>query len=112
MLELNWAPLIGACVVRRQSWEKIPADTRKLLLEASLVAGKEIKANGRQESAESVKAMEKRGLKVTPVTSEIEAAWRAEAEAVYPRIRGRLVPPDVFDEAQRLIKEYRGGQTK
>jgi TRAP-type C4-dicarboxylate transport system substrate-binding protein len=112
MLELNWAPLIGACVVRRQSWEKIPADTRKALLGASLAAGKEIKTNGRQESAESVKAMEKRGLKVTRVTPEIEAAWRTEAEAVYPRIRGRLVPADVFDEALRLIKEYRAGHAK
>ncbi|HRZ36091.1 MAG TPA: TRAP transporter substrate-binding protein DctP [Candidatus Paceibacterota bacterium] len=112
MLELNWAPLIGACVVRRQAWEKIPAETRAKLLEASIAAGKEIKANGRRESAESVAAMEKRGLKVTRVTPEIEAAWRTEAEAVYPRIRGKLVPADVFDEALRFIREYRAGQGK
>ncbi len=112
MLELNWAPLIGACVVRRQAWEKIPADTRAKLLDASIAAGKEIKANGRRESDESVAAMEKRGLKVTRVTPEIEAAWRTEAESVYPRIRGKLVPADVFDEALRFIQEYRAGQGK
>jgi len=112
MLELNWAPLIGACVVRRQAWEKIPADTRAKLLEASAAAGKEIKANGRRESDESVAAMEKRGLKVTRVTPEIEAAWRTEAEAVYPKIRGKLVPADVFDEALRFIREYRANQGK
>ena len=112
MLELNWAPLIGACIVRRQAWEKIPADTRAKLLEASAAAGKEIKANGRRESDESVAAMEKRGLKVTRVTPEIEAAWRAEAEAVYPKIRGKLVPADVFDEALRFIREYRANQGK
>jgi TRAP-type C4-dicarboxylate transport system substrate-binding protein len=112
MLELNWAPLIGACVVRRQTWERIPEATRKLLQEASIATGKEIKANGRKESAESVKAMEKRGLKVTRVTPEIEAAWRAEAEAFYPRIRGKLVPADVFDEALQLVKEFRANQAK
>ncbi len=112
MLELNWGPLIGACVVRRQTWEKIPEATRKLLLEAAVVAGTEIKANGRRESIESVAAMEKRGLKVTRITPEIEAAWRTEAESVYPKIRGKLVPADVFDETLRFIAEYRASQGK
>jgi hypothetical protein len=40
----------------------------------------------------------------------LEAVWRAEAEKVYPDIRGTIVPEDVFDEAQRLIQEYRARQ--
>lgn len=107
MLELNWAPLVGACVIRKATWERVPADTRTALLAAAVTAGQEIKANGRKESEESVKAMEQRGLKVTKVTPELEAEWRATAETVYPKIRGKLVPEDVFDETLRLIHEYR-----
>jgi TRAP-type transport system periplasmic protein len=107
MIELNWGPLVGACVVRKQTWEKIPADVRGQLLKTAATVGTEIKANGRKESEESVKAMEKRGLKVTKVTPEIEAAWRTAAEASYPKIRGSLVPADIFDRALDLIKEYR-----
>lgn len=107
MLEINWAPLVGACVVRKQVWEKFAPELRQRMLEAAALTGREIKENGRKESEESVRAMEKRGLKVTRLTPELEAEWRAAAEAAYPQIRGRLVPAEIFDEALRLIKEFR-----
>lgn len=107
MLDLNWAPLVGALVVRKETWEKIPAATRAKLMEAAAGAGREIKDTGRREMEESVVAMEKRGLKVAKVAPEIEAEWRAISEAVYPKIRGKLVPADIFDETMRLLAEYR-----
>ena len=107
MLELNWAPLVGALVVRKENWEKILEATRAKLLESAAIAGREIKATGRREMTESVVAMEKRGLKVAPVPPEIEVEWRSISEAVYPKIRGKLVPADIFDETMRLLAEYR-----
>ncbi|HLP09786.1 MAG TPA: TRAP transporter substrate-binding protein DctP [Opitutaceae bacterium] len=107
MLELNWAPLIGALVVRKETWEKIPEATRAKLLESARTAGAEIKATGRREMDESVAAMEKRGLQVHKVSPEIEAEWRAISEQVYPKVRGKLVPADIFDEALRLLAECR-----
>ncbi len=110
MLDLNWAPLVGACVVRQDVWEKIPATTREALAKAALAVGAEIKANGRKEGEVSVEAMEKRGLKVTKVTPELETEWRAAAEAVYPKIRGSIVPADIFDKTMNLLKEFRAGR--
>lgn len=107
MLDLNWAPLIGALVVRQAAWEKIPAELRAKLLQSAQVAGAEITATGRREMEESVAAMETRGLKVQPVSPEVEAEWRMIAEKVYPQIRGKLVPADIFDETMRLLAEYR-----
>ena len=107
MLDLNWAPLVGALVVRKETWEKIPAATREKLREAAVRAGAEIKATGRREMEESVAAMEKRGLKVQKISHEIEAEWRAISEAVYPKIRGKLVPADIFVETMRLLAECR-----
>jgi TRAP-type transport system periplasmic protein len=112
MLELNWAPLVGALVVRAETWNKLPSATRAALLKSAETAGREIKAISRREMDESVAAMVKRGLKVTPVTPEIEAEWRALAEAVYPKIRGELVPADIFDETMRALAEYRAAQKK
>jgi TRAP-type transport system periplasmic protein len=110
MVEVNWAPIVGALVVRKETWEKIPADIRAKLLADALAAGNEIKAAGRKEMTESVEAMEKRGLKVTKPTPEVEAEWQAAAEAVYPQIRGKIVPEDIFDEALKFIAEYRAKQ--
>jgi TRAP-type C4-dicarboxylate transport system substrate-binding protein len=112
MLELNWAPLVGALVMRRDVWEQIPADARASLLRIAATQGQEITANGRKENADAVALMSsKRNLKVTPVTPEIEAEWRKVAESVYGDMRGTVVPADVFDQALALLAEYRAGKT-
>lgn len=112
MLDLNWGPLVGALVIRKDAWEKIPAETRVKLLAAATKAGQEIKTAGRKEMNESVLAMEKRGLKVTKPTPAQQAEWRAAAEAVYPKIRGSIVPEDIFDQAMKYITEYRSSARK
>lgn len=110
MLELNWAPLVGACIVRQETWDRIPAPQRAEMLKAAQQAGKEIKANSRLEAAEAAAAMQKRGLQITPVPPALEGEWRTAAEAAYPMIRGKIVPAEIFDEVQRLLKEYRARQ--
>ena len=107
MLDLDWAPLQGAAIVTKSSWLRISDSTKPTLLAAAAIAGAEINLRARKESYESVNAMQKRGLKVENVTSEIEAEWRREAERVYPQIRGRMVPNDIFDEVLELLKRYR-----
>jgi TRAP-type C4-dicarboxylate transport system substrate-binding protein len=107
MLNLNWAPLVGACVVKKSTWEKIPAATRDALLAAAKKAGNDIQTNSRKESDQAVAAMKKRGLIVHEVSPELEAQWRAAIEPLYPKIRGPLIPPEIFDEVEKLVKEYR-----
>ncbi len=107
MLELNWAPLVGAMVVRAKSWDRVPPESRQFLLEAAAETGQRVKTEGRAENDRAVQAMVRRGLQVHKVTPEIEEEWRTEAAKVQNLIRGEIVPPDVYDEAQRLLKEYR-----
>ncbi len=112
MLNLNWAPLVGACVVKKEAWEKIPANEREALLAAAVRSGKEIRANSRKESSEAVAAMQKRGLKVHDPTPDVVEQWRKECERSYPEIRGRLVPAEIFDEVQQQIQQYRASSGK
>lgn len=108
MLDVRWAAIVGAFVVRQEAWQKIPEAVRAKLMAAAADAGKEITATAHRESDESVAAMVKRGLKVTPMTPETEQEWRTTAEGMYPRIRGKLLPADVFDQTMSLLNEYRG----
>ncbi|MHB1307350.1 MAG: TRAP transporter substrate-binding protein DctP [Limisphaerales bacterium] len=107
MVDINWGPLVGACVIRKATWDKFPAALREEMLRAAVITGQQIKEKGRQEMVDSIKAMEKRGLKVSQTTPEVEAEWRAAAEAVYPMVRGKIVPADIFDEALSLLQEFR-----
>lgn len=112
MLEINWAPLFGGTVIRKDTWEAIPPATREVLFKAAQEAGERIRSRSRAESNEAVEAMKKRGLKVHSMPPAVEAEWRKAAEEVYPRIRGTMVPADLFDEVVRLVREYRASQGK
>lgn len=112
MLDINWVPLLGATVITKKAWDEIPPNVQAQLRKSADEAGLKIKKRSREEAEESVVAMQKRGLKVTKMTPELQKEWNAFAESVYPQIRGKLVPADLFDEVQKLVKEYRAGGGK
>ncbi len=107
MVEVKWAPLIGGTVITKKAWESIPANQREEFKKAAAEAGAQIKNSSRIEEAESIAAMKKRGLTVHPLTPEVAVEWQNLAEKVYPMIRGKIVPADLFDEVQSLLKDYR-----
>jgi TRAP-type C4-dicarboxylate transport system substrate-binding protein len=107
MLEVNYVPLVGATVITKKAWDEMPAEKREALQKAAADAGAEMQTKGRAESNEAVEAMKKRGLQVHAVSPELENEWRQALEAIYPKIRGTMVPADTFDEVRRLVAEYR-----
>jgi TRAP-type C4-dicarboxylate transport system substrate-binding protein len=107
MLELKWAPLVGAAVVHKKAWDKVPAAAREAMLKAAVETGQQVKTAGRAESDAAVAAMVKRGLTVQKLTPEVDAEWFAVIDKLQDRIRGKVVPADVFDEAQAALKEFR-----
>jgi len=112
MLKINWAPLLGATIITSKAWDSLTDEDREFILQSAAEAGREIKAQSRLEAAESVEAMKKRGLVVQEVSPEIEARWRAAAEEIYPKIRGSMVPEEIFDEVQRIISDFRPAERK
>lgn len=110
MLRLNYAPLLGAAVVTTATWERIPPDRREAVREAARVAGEAIRERSRKESADAITAMVARGLIVHEVTPEAMAEWERTVSGVYPRIRGNMVPAEVFDEVMRHVSEYRASR--
>ena len=87
----------------------MPPATRRRCCEAAADAGRQIQDASRRENDEAVETM-KTKLKVDgacAVAGQVEQEWRTFAESVYPKIRGTMVPADMFDEARRLVDEYR-----
>jgi TRAP-type C4-dicarboxylate transport system substrate-binding protein len=110
MTALRWQLLQGATLVGKASWEKIPADVRPQLLEIAREAGTRLQKEIRDAEARDVEAMKKRGLRVVAVSAPQRAEWQKLTESLYPRIRGRIVPAEAFDEAMRYRDEYRKGR--
>ncbi len=112
MIDVKWAPLVGATVVSKKTWERIPAEQRAQMLEAARSAGVRLRGEIRKMGDDAVVEMKKRGLNVITLDAATLADWRRQAEEAYPKLRGRLAPAELFDEVKRLRDEFRAQRGK
>jgi TRAP-type C4-dicarboxylate transport system substrate-binding protein len=110
MADLRWVPLTGATIIDKKAWLGIPENLRPKVLEASREAGKNLREEIRRLNDEAVKVMVKNGLKVSHVPPEAQAEWRKMVEDVYPQIRGKIIPADMFDAARKYRDEFRAAR--
>jgi TRAP-type C4-dicarboxylate transport system substrate-binding protein len=112
VLDMNWCPIVGAGVVRKDIWEQVPPEVRKKLQALCDKAGTDIRAEGRRFHDEALATLRK-GPKThvyTP-TPEERAQWEALSVELGPRIRGTVVPGPIYDEVLQLLKEFRAVKT-
>lgn len=109
MLDVRWVPIIGGAVITRKAWDSLSPAGREALQGAASKAAAGLRMQREVGDLEAVAAMKQRGLQVHSLTPELEAEWRQLAQSVYPRIRGTMVPADMFDAVQRALAEFRGG---
>jgi TRAP-type C4-dicarboxylate transport system substrate-binding protein len=102
MIDAPWASLTGAMIVRKDAWDKIPADTRAKLLDAARDIGTKIDGEVRRMDAEALKSMQGEGLNVVKIDP---ALLLPAAKASWSVIRGRVVPAALFDQVQKLAAE-------
>jgi TRAP-type C4-dicarboxylate transport system substrate-binding protein len=107
MTDFRWNLLLGATLITKQTWEKIPADVRPALMQVTREAGVRLQKEVRDAEVRDVEAMKKRGLTVVPVSAAQRAQWQKLTESLYPTIKGKVVPAEAFDEAMRYRDEYR-----
>jgi len=110
MLDMNWSPIVGALIITKKAWDELTPEGQVIVREAGAKAGVQLRAKARQEVDEAVEAMKKRGLTVNKPNAEQMKEWNALADGLYPRIRGKLVPAEQFDEVVALLKAFRAGK--
>jgi TRAP-type C4-dicarboxylate transport system substrate-binding protein len=109
MTDLGWVPMVGAIVVGTKTWSRIPEDLRPGLLAAAEDAGRRMRGEIRDFSAEAVTVMQEYGLQVHAVPPETVAEWERRARASYPKLVGTVVPEEMAAAVERLRDEYRNG---
>lgn len=110
MLDLNWAPIVGALIITKKAWDELTPEGQAAVREAGAKAGVQLRAKARQEVDDAVDAMKKRGLTVNKPNVEQMKEWNDLADKLYPKIRGKMVPADTFDEVVGYLKAYRAGK--
>lgn len=108
MLDMNYVPVVGAMVITRRAWDKLPSETQASLRQMAEKAGEEIRRNSRNEDTAAIATMrEKHHLQVHALPAGGEQEWREGIAKMYPKLRGTVVPADLFDEVVAALAEIR-----
>lgn len=99
MMDVPWAFLVGGTLVKKEVWEKVPADLRPKLIAIGRDMGKRIDAEVKKLNDDAIEAMKKQGLEVVPVD---RGAWIDAAKKSWPTISGKVVSKEIFDEVAKL----------
>jgi TRAP-type C4-dicarboxylate transport system substrate-binding protein len=111
MLELNGRRSSGRPSSRSRRGTACRRRMRDELLKIAADNGNRMREASRQENEQAVAVMQaKSGLQVHAVSAALEAEWRQFAEAIYPRLRGSMVPAEMFDRARQRVAEYRAAR--
>jgi TRAP-type C4-dicarboxylate transport system substrate-binding protein len=107
MLDVPWAPLMGATIITNEAWDAIPAEHHEILLEISRRNGEETEEEIRRQDKKAIEVMKRYGLTVNEVDDQTRAEWEQVAKSIYPVVREKVVSPEIFDQVQGLVEEYR-----
>ena len=107
MLDIKFAQLVGATLISKEVWEKIPPATRTELMKASRTSGVALREEIRKAEAGSIPLMQQFGLNVVRADAATVGQWRKLAESIYPNLRGGAMPADLFDQVKSLRDEFR-----
>jgi TRAP-type C4-dicarboxylate transport system substrate-binding protein len=109
MLDVPWSYMIGATLVRKDAWDKVPADLRPKLLAVATELGNKVDTEVKRLNDDAIVAMQKQGLTVVKGDA---AAWRAAMEKSWPIVRGGVIPAEFFDEARAARDQCRAAAAK
>lgn len=104
MVDVPWGQVMGATVISRRSWERVPAELRPRLAEAAREVGRRVDEEARAADQGAIAAMHNQGLTVLEVAP---APWQEMGRASWPMVRGKVVPAALFDEVMQLRDEAR-----
>jgi TRAP-type C4-dicarboxylate transport system substrate-binding protein len=107
LLDIKVGPLFGASVITNDAWGRIDAADQPKVMAAAAALETRFLNEAPKLDADAVGTMTVRGLKVTKLTPAALAEFRKAAEGMIGSMRGRLVPPDVYDAALKARDAYR-----
>ena len=107
MTDLKWAVMLGAIIVTRQTWDKIPADVRPAIREAARKACRRLSEFSRQSEARDIAVLQKHGVQVVAVDNAVLEQWRQLIDSVLPQVRGSYMPAEYLDAALKRRDQCR-----
>lgn len=103
--DLKLAVVIGGLVITKKTWESLPEEHRKAIMEISQKNGKELLTAIRNDNQSAIKTIAASGIKSVPAQNMND--WLAMAKKTKESLTGKLFPKALVDEMNAHLDDYR-----
>jgi TRAP-type C4-dicarboxylate transport system substrate-binding protein len=106
MIEMPWAPMIGAIVVSKRAWKKVPENLHPKLKAIAKEKGLRLDLEMQRLETQAISEMQKRGLTlVKPNTQQLEQ-WQSLTKTAFPEFKNKnKIPDEGFETALAITKK-------
>jgi len=106
MIDMPWAPMLGAIVISKSAWEKLPNQMRPEL--KAIAEEKSLRLDQEMQRLESqaISEMQKRGLTVAKPDAQQLEQWQSLTKIAYPQfISKNSIPEEWFKTALAIAEK-------
>jgi TRAP-type C4-dicarboxylate transport system substrate-binding protein len=103
MIEMPWAPMIGAIVISKRVWQKVPEQLRSRL--KSIAEQKSLRLDIEMQRLEiqAISEMQKRGLTLVKPDAQQFTQWQSLTKAALPEFKSKNSIPDEWFQTALTI---------
>jgi len=107
MLDMPIAPIMGAIVMNRTTWNKLGPERQRNITAATQRIVSEFQITMARTSENAVSAMERDGLKVNRPSQAQMEMWRTEANRAMPPLLGTTFDRNVYNQINQILARAR-----
>jgi TRAP-type C4-dicarboxylate transport system substrate-binding protein len=105
MIEMPWAPMMGAIIVSKRAWKKVLEQLRPKLKAIAEEKSLRLDLEMQRLESQAISEMQKRGLTITHPDTQQNKQWQSLTKTAYPKFKSKNSIPDEWFEAALAIAE-------
>jgi len=110
MLEMPIAPVMGAIVMNRVTWDRLPPAHQQTMLRSARQMSNRFNSSVSRTENNAIASMGRTGLTVNKPTQANQTLWQTELEQNLPSIIGPIFDRDLYNEINNMLARYRAGR--
>jgi TRAP-type C4-dicarboxylate transport system substrate-binding protein len=107
MTDIYWAPLTAGLIISNQAWRRVPANLKPKLIAATQRALDDLQAEVMAVENQAIEIMKQNGLAIHAVSPAELKEWEDLVESGFDILIGEVISRDLYEEARRIVAEYR-----
>jgi TRAP-type transport system periplasmic protein len=106
MIEMPWAPMMGAIIVSKRAWKKVPEPLRPQLKAIAKEKSLRLDLEMLRLESQAISEMQKRGLTLVKPDAQQTKQWQSLTKTAYPKFKSNnSIPDEWFETALAIAKK-------